>query len=82
MVDLEIDSFCSLKKPLDDVMLHLLNFSHIQMALRTEPIILSIGHFDSPTEVHWSVGERLLASDEEAVRECKLILLKGQWTFF
>ena len=32
-----------------------------------EKIILSIGHF-----------ERLLASDQEAVRECRLILLTGQ----
>ena len=36
-----------------------------------EKIILSIGHF-----------ERLLASDQEAVRGCRLILLKRQWTFF
>ena len=26
---------------------------------------------------NWTVGERLLASDQEAVRECRLILLKG-----
>ena len=31
---------------------------------------------------NWTVGERLLASDQEAVRECRLILLKGQRTFF
>ena len=31
---------------------------------------------------NWTVGERLLASDPEAVRQCRLILLKGQWTFF
>ena len=29
-----------------------------------------------------TVGERLLASDQEAVTEWRLILLKGQWTFF
>ena len=31
---------------------------------------------------NWTVGERLLVSDQDAVRECRLILLKGQWTFF
>ena len=31
---------------------------------------------------NWTVGESLLASDQEAVRECRLILLKGQWMIF
>ena len=31
---------------------------------------------------NWTVGEKFLVSDQEAVRECRLTLLKGQWTFF
>ena len=31
---------------------------------------------------NWTVCERLLVSDQEAARECSLILVKGQWTFF
>ena len=30
---------------------------------------------------NWTVGERLLASDQEAVREYRLILFKTQWNF-
>ena len=31
---------------------------------------------------NWKVGERLQVSDQEAARECRLILVKGQLTFF
>ena len=49
MVDLEIDSFCSLKEPLDDVMLHSGSFLHIQMALRTDYFVNLT--FQGPNEV-------------------------------
>ena len=45
------------------------------------PIMLSMGHFKIRTEVHRRVGEWLLASDQEAVGEYRVILLKRQWTF-
>ena len=32
-----------------------------------KPIILSIGHFEDPTEIQLHVGESLIASDEQAV---------------
>ena len=30
---------------------------------------------------NWTVGQRLLASHQETVKECRLNLHKGQWTF-
>ena len=65
-----------LKERLDDVMLPSVNCSDIQMALRTDLIVDRTfpGSNGSPTKY----GERLLTSDQEAVRESRLILLKGQ----
>ena len=47
-----------------------------------KPIILSIGQFEGQLKSNWTVGEKLLAFDQEPVKECRLILLKGQWKFF
>ena len=71
----------ALKAPLDDVMLHSGNCCDIQIALQTDHFA-NLAFQGSNWESNWTVAERLLASYEEAVRECKLILLKAQWTFF
>ena len=41
-----------------------------------QEIILLIEHFEGPTEVQLNSGERLVASDQEVVREWRLNLYK------
>ena len=48
----------------------------------SESIILPFGHFESPPEVNWTVCGGLLVSNQQTVRECRLILLEREWTVF
>ena len=56
--------------------------THLTVRWPCEPIISSTRHFEFvQLKYNWTGGEGLLASDQEAVREWRLLLFKGQWRF-
>ena len=48
----------------------------------SQPIILSIGHCESPTEVQLNSAKKPLASDSKTVCNSRLSLSKAQLIFF